>query len=87
MLEGPVPAVGTQVVAEIDWDRRFTLMRTHTALHALSGIVFRDYGAKVTGGSTEYPTRCSARHVGGTAGAASGGISARAGGSTALVVD
>ena len=28
-------------------------MRTHTALHALSGIVFTDYGAKVTGGNME----------------------------------
>ena len=53
VLDGPIPAVGAQVVAEIDWDRRFTLMRTHTALHALSGIVFRDYGAKVTGGNME----------------------------------
>jgi misacylated tRNA(Ala) deacylase len=41
------------VVAEIDWGRRHMLMRTHTALHALSGIVFRDYGAKVTGGNME----------------------------------
>jgi misacylated tRNA(Ala) deacylase len=53
VLGGPALAVGTRVVAEIDWDRRFTLMRTHTALHALSGIVFRDYGAKVTGGNME----------------------------------
>jgi misacylated tRNA(Ala) deacylase len=47
------PEVGTAVVADIDWDRRHTLMRTHTALHALSAIVFRDYGAKVTGGNME----------------------------------
>jgi len=53
VLEGSAPAVGTPVTAEIDWDRRHTLMRTHTALHALSGIVFRDYGAKVTGGNME----------------------------------
>lgn len=52
-LEGSAPAVGTRVAAEIDWERRHTLMRTHTALHALSGIVFRDYGAKVTGGNME----------------------------------
>ena len=52
--EGAVPPpVGTAVVAEIDWARRHTLMRTHTALHALSGIVFTDYGAKVTGGNME----------------------------------
>ena len=47
------PTVGTAVTAEIDWARRHTLMRTHTALHALSGIVFTDYGAKVTGGNME----------------------------------
>jgi misacylated tRNA(Ala) deacylase len=51
--DAPPPARGTTVTAEIDWDRRHTLMRTHTALHALSGIVFRDYGAKVTGGNME----------------------------------
>jgi misacylated tRNA(Ala) deacylase len=47
------PPVGTTVTAEIDWARRHTLMRTHTALHALSGIVFTDYGARVTGGNME----------------------------------
>ncbi|MGZ8598979.1 MAG: alanyl-tRNA editing protein [Actinomycetota bacterium] len=53
VVEGEPPPVGANVVAEIDWDRRHALMRTHTALHALSGIVFRDYGAKVTGGNME----------------------------------
>lgn len=48
-----LPEVGTVVTAEIDWPRRFRLMRTHTALHALSGIVWRDYGARVTGGNME----------------------------------
>lgn len=47
------PPTGTAVTAEIDWPRRHTLMRTHTALHALSGIVFSDYGARVTGGNME----------------------------------
>jgi misacylated tRNA(Ala) deacylase len=46
-----VPSSGTAVSAEIDWARRHILMRTHTALHVLSGIVWRDYGAKVTGGN------------------------------------
>lgn len=54
-VEGTPPGVGTGVTAEIDWDRRHTLMRTHTALHALSGIVYRDYGAKVTGGNISEP--------------------------------
>jgi len=53
VVEGDPPPVGTAVRAEIDWDRRHSLMRTHTALHALSGIVWRDYGAKVTGGNME----------------------------------
>ncbi|HSJ51263.1 MAG TPA: alanyl-tRNA editing protein [Actinomycetota bacterium] len=53
VAEGSLPGPGTAVVAEIDWDRRHVLMRTHTALHALSGIVFRDYAAKVTGGNME----------------------------------
>jgi misacylated tRNA(Ala) deacylase len=44
---------GTEVEGVIDWDRRYTLMRTHTALHALSGVVWRDFGAKVTGGDME----------------------------------
>jgi misacylated tRNA(Ala) deacylase len=52
-LESAPPSVGTRVNAEIDWDRRYLLMRTHTALHVLSGIVWRDYGAKVTGGNME----------------------------------
>ena len=47
------PPVGTNVRAELDWDRRYQNMRTHTALHALSGVVFMDFGAKVTGGNME----------------------------------
>ena len=45
--------VGTPVAGRIDWDRRYRLMRTHTALHILCGVVFRDHGAKVTGGNME----------------------------------
>jgi len=52
-VAGEPPAEGTAVTCELDWERRHMLMRTHTALHALSGIVFRDYGAKVTGGNME----------------------------------
>jgi misacylated tRNA(Ala) deacylase len=47
------PAVGDRVTAEIDWDRRYALMRTHTALHTLCGVVWRDYRAQVTGGNME----------------------------------
>jgi misacylated tRNA(Ala) deacylase len=46
-----LPDSGTPVQGLIDWDRRYVTMRTHTALHALSGVVYRDYGAKVTGGN------------------------------------
>jgi len=47
------PTVGARVRAAIDWDRRHLLMRTHTALHALCGVVWRDYRAQVTGGNME----------------------------------
>jgi misacylated tRNA(Ala) deacylase len=52
-LEGGPPAVGDVVSVDLDWDRRHALMRTHTALHALCGVVWRDYGALVTGGNME----------------------------------
>jgi misacylated tRNA(Ala) deacylase len=52
-VEGELPIVGTTLVAEIDWDRRYGLMRTHSALHVLCGVVWRDYGASVTGGNME----------------------------------
>jgi misacylated tRNA(Ala) deacylase len=51
--EGGPPAVGDAVSVDLDWDRRHALMRTHTALHALCGVVWRDYGALVTGGNME----------------------------------
>jgi len=49
-IAGDLPAVGATVNGLIDWDRRYLLMRTHTALHILCGVVWRDYGALVTGG-------------------------------------
>lgn len=48
-----LPAVGSEVSVEIDWERRHALMRTHSALHVLCGVVWRDYGAQVTGGNME----------------------------------
>ena len=48
-----LPAVDTQVSARIDWERRHQLMRTHSALHVLCGVVWRDYRASVTGGNME----------------------------------
>jgi len=53
ILDGDLPAVGTRVHGVINWDRRYQLMRTHTAMHILCGCVFRDYGAQVTGGDME----------------------------------
>jgi misacylated tRNA(Ala) deacylase len=52
-LDVELPGPGTAVYGVIDWDRRYRTMKTHTALHALSGVVFRDFGAKVTGGNME----------------------------------
>jgi misacylated tRNA(Ala) deacylase len=52
-LEGDLPPVGTQVHGSLDWSWRYRLMRTHTALHVLCGVVWRDYGASVTGGNME----------------------------------
>ena len=49
----PLPTPGSASHGTLDWERRFKLMRTHTALHILCGTVFRDYGAKVTGGDME----------------------------------
>ena len=46
-------APGAQVHGAIDWERRHKLMRTHTALHILCGMMFRDYGVSVTGGDME----------------------------------
>ncbi|MBI3162687.1 MAG: alanyl-tRNA editing protein [Chloroflexi bacterium] len=48
----PMPAPGA-ATGTLDWVRRHQLMRTHTALHILCGTVFRDYGAKVTGGDMD----------------------------------
>jgi len=49
----PVPPAGTTVRGAIADDRRTALMRTHSGLHVLCGVVFRDYGALVTGGNME----------------------------------
>jgi len=49
-IDGEAPAIGTPVHGAIDWDRRYALMRHHTALHVVSGIIYQLYGALVTGG-------------------------------------
>src|ERR1700753_1332365 len=49
----PVPVPGTTVRGALEDDRRTSLMRTHSGLHVLCGVVFRDFGALVTGGNME----------------------------------
>jgi len=48
-----LPKDGEKIKGVIDWDKRYQLMRTHTAMHILCGVIFRDYGASVTGGNME----------------------------------
>lgn len=52
-LEGALPGVDTAVSGVIDWDRRFALMRTHTAMHALCGVVWNRFRSPVTGGNMQ----------------------------------
>ncbi len=51
--DGQPPDVGQAVHGLIDWERRHQLMRTHTALHILCGVIWRTFGAQVTGGNME----------------------------------
>ncbi len=55
-LDNIPPAVGTEVVGAIDWDFRYQMMRTHTALHILCGTIWKEFGVQVTGGQM-YPDR------------------------------
>ncbi len=50
-LDGPAAPPGTPVHGELDWDRRHALMRTHTALHVLCGVIYNTWGVSVTGGN------------------------------------
>ena len=51
--DGPMPSVGDEVTVEVDWARRHQLMRTHTAMHLLCGVIWNEYGKAVTGGNME----------------------------------
>jgi misacylated tRNA(Ala) deacylase len=51
--DGPLPSVGDTVHGEVDWDRRHRLMRTHTALHVLCGVIWNEWSVPVTGGNME----------------------------------
>ncbi|NJP04332.1 MAG: alanyl-tRNA editing protein [Chloroflexaceae bacterium] len=48
-----LPDIGDSLYGQINWERRFRLMRMHTALHILCGVIWRDYRAPVTGGSMD----------------------------------
>ncbi len=52
-LDADPPPVGAKVQGLLKWERRYQLMRIHTALHVLCGVIWRDYGAQVTGGNME----------------------------------
>ncbi|MFI0525647.1 MAG: alanyl-tRNA editing protein, partial [Ilumatobacteraceae bacterium] len=53
VVGGPLPAEGAEVQGEVDWDRRHQLMRTHTALHVLCGVIWNEWQVPVTGGNME----------------------------------
>ena len=52
-LDGPLPPIGAAVTGVVDWDRRHQLMRTHTAMHILCGVIWNEYQVPVTGGNME----------------------------------
>ncbi len=51
--DGPLPQVGEVVRGQIDWERRHRLMRTHSAMHVLCGVIWNRWGVAVTGGNME----------------------------------
>lgn len=52
-IEGNLPCIGSKIIGKLDWEYRYNNMRTHTAMHILCGIVWRDYKAQVTGGDMD----------------------------------
>ena len=52
-LDGDAPDIGTELSGEVDWDRRHALMRTHSALHVLCGVIWNEWRVPVTGGNME----------------------------------
>ena len=53
IIDGELPSIGMMIQGVLNWDRRYKLMRTHTAMHILCGVVWRDYQASVTGGNMD----------------------------------
>jgi misacylated tRNA(Ala) deacylase len=52
-LDGDAPDVGAEMSGEVDWSRRHALMRTHSALHVLCGVIWNEWRVPVTGGNME----------------------------------
>ena len=52
-VDGSPPPVGAIIRGQVDWDRRHRLMRTHTALHVLCGVIWNEWRVPVTGGNME----------------------------------
>ncbi|MDE2637653.1 MAG: alanyl-tRNA editing protein [Chloroflexota bacterium] len=53
IIDGELPPVGAKVRGKLNWERRYKIMRTHTAMHILCGVIWRDYQASVTGGNMD----------------------------------
>ncbi|MYE26555.1 MAG: alanyl-tRNA editing protein [Chloroflexi bacterium] len=53
IIDGELPPVGAKVWGKLNWERRYKIMRTHTAMHILCGVIWRDYQASVTGGNMD----------------------------------
>jgi misacylated tRNA(Ala) deacylase len=50
VLDIPIPQTVRELRGQLDWERRHAHMRYHTALHVLSGVIWKSFEAKVTGG-------------------------------------
>lgn len=53
IVDGELPPLDSSVRGVVDWERRYQIMRTHTAMHVLCGVIWRDYQASVTGGNMD----------------------------------
>lgn len=52
-IDGQLPTINENCTGKIDWDNRYKLMKTHTAMHILSGVIWKEYNVQVTGGNME----------------------------------
>ena len=51
--ERALPAIGASVHGTVEWERRFALMRTHSAMHVLGGVIWNEYRSLATGNNME----------------------------------